>query len=436
MALRVYEFIVNPEDEELGMKAISLVDSPAMESKYVAFNKQDEIKFIRFKDEKKYIVAGLALIPDKLIYRVDESTGEDYLGFFSEETIELIMDKFMKESTNGTLKDVNFQHNPEAKVQAHLVESFILRTQEMVDAVKAMGIVEAVIGAWFVSYKFENKEAYENAINGEFTGFSVEIMLQRELKLNKNNLITNNENFMTKVKNFIDKFKALLTDFETEGEVKLEDGKIADTDIVLRWGEVGQPVLKIAVAEDGTETTEAMPEGEYILENGNTLSVDAMGNLLEIRIKEEAPLPLPEEDMAETKPEEEEKPLEAAELPTEEMPEEAPVADVSAKTLGEIVDVSKDGEYEIKVTVAGGQITAATVEAAQDLISKADFEAIKIENETLKAEKEDLEKRINEIKIKPLFNEFSTYNDKSNDLEDKKSLNNLEYHLKKLGLNK
>jgi len=433
--MKIFEFIINPEDEELGMKAISLVDKPAIESEYIAFNKQEKPKFIQFQDDKKYIVAGLALIPDKLIYRVDEETGEDYLGYFSAETIEMIMDKFMKESTNGTLQNVNLQHNADNKVQAHLVESFILRTPEMVAAVKAMGIEEAVEGAWFVSYKFEDKEAYDAAVSGgQFTGFSIEIMLQRELKMHKNNKI-NNDKFMTKVKNFIDKFKNILAEMEDvdvtpEGETKLAEGKIADTDIVLRWGEIGMPVLKVAIAEDGTETTEALPEGEYVLENGDVLVVDAMGNLLELKPKAEAPAPLPEEDMAEEKPEvpaEEVKQEVAPEIPAEEKPAE--IADVSAKTLGEIVDVSKDGEYKIKVTVVGGQITAATVEAAQDLISKADFEALQTENAELK-------ERIESIKIKPLFNEFTKFNDYSDDKEDKKTLNNLEYHLKKLGLNK
>jgi len=433
--MKIFEFIINPEDEELGMKAISLVDKPAIESEYIAFNKQEKPKFIQFQDDKKYIVAGLALIPDKLIYRVDEETGEDYLGYFSAETIEMIMDKFMKESTNGTLQNVNLQHNADNKVQAHLVESFILRTPEMVAAVKAMGIEEAVEGAWFVSYKFDDKEAYDAAVSGgQFTGFSIEIMLQRELKMHKNNKI-NNDKFMTKVKNFIDKFKNILAEMEDvdvtpEGETKLAEGKIADTDIVLRWGEIGMPVLKVAIAEDGTETTEALPEGEYVLENGDVLVVDAMGNLLELKPKAEAPAPLPEEDMAEEKPEvpaEEVKQEVAPEIPAEEKPAE--IADVSAKTLGEIVDVSKDGEYKIKVTVVGGQITAATVEAAQDLISKADFEALQTENAELK---ETIEK----IKIKPLFNEFTKFNDYSDDKEDKKTLNNLEYHLKKLGLNK
>lgn len=424
MALRVFEFTVNPDDLELGMKAISLVDKPAIESEYIAFNQQEKPVIFKFKDEKKYIVAGLALIPDKLIYRVDEASGEEYFGYFSAETIEIIMDKFMKESANGTLSNVNFQHDSEDKAQAHLVESFILRSEEMVNAIKAMGIEDAVLGAWFVSYKFDNQADYNKAIETGFTGFSVEIMLQRELKF-KNNINNNNEKFMTKVKSFIDKFKAMLQEFES-GEVKLEEGSIADSDIVLRWGEVGQPVMKVVIAEDGTDSTEVMPEGEYVLESGDVLVVDAMGNLLELKPNAEAPAPLPEEEMAEEEKPEEEKP---AEVPEEEKPAEVPEEeapkDVTSKTLGEIVDVSKDGEYVIKVVVSGGAVTEASVEAAQDLIKKADFEKLQAQNV-------ELQERIDSIKVKPLFTEFNKVIEKS----DFVAKNNLEATLHKLGLNK
>jgi hypothetical protein len=247
--------------------------------------------------------------------------------------------------------------------------------------------------------------------------------------MHKNNLENNNEKFMTKVKDFINKFKGILAEMEvTEVDIPTEttlaEGKIADTEIVLRWGEVGQPVMKVAIAEDGTETTEAMPEGEYVLETGDVLVVDAMGNLTELKPKAEAPLPIPEEELAVETP--------APEVPVEEAPVETPMVDVSAKTLGEIVDVTKDGEYEIKVVVAGGAITEATVEAAQDLIKKADFEAVQLEVTTLKAENAELTEKLSKIKVKPLFTEFNTPRVKDEFIPK----NNLENTLHKLGLDK
>jgi len=420
--MKIFEFIINPEDNEMGMKAISLVDKPAIESEFIAFNKAEK-KQVYFKvDDKKYIVAGLALIPDKLIYRVDEATGEEYMGYFSAETIEMIMDKFMKESTDGTLKDVNFQHNPEDKTQAHLVESFILRTPEMVEAVKAMGIEEAVLGSWFVSYKFDSAEAYEKAIAGEFTGFSVEVILQRELKLNKNN-DKNNNKIMTKVKDFINKFKSLLAEVENN----LEDVVVPDSGKSLRIGEVGQPVLWVSVDEAGQEVTEPVMEGEYILEDGRIAVVDAQGNLLEVK-EAEMPTPIPEEELAAA-------PEAPAEMPEASGETEQPMVDVTLKTLGELVDVSKDGEYIIKCTVASGKIIEATVEANQNLIQET-LTAKESEITALKDEIAQLKLQLEKPVAKPLFTEFNTYEDKSADKEDKKNLNNLQYHLKKLGLDK
>jgi len=423
--MRIFEFYINPEDEEMGMKAISLVDKPAIESEFIAFNKQDKPIIFKFKDDKKYIIAGLALIPDKLIYRVDEMTEEEYMGYFSAETIEMIVDKFMKDAQQGTTKNVNLQHDNENKVQAHLVESFILRTPEMVEAVKAMGIEEAVLGAWFVSYKFENKEAYDNAVNGGFTGYSIEVILQRELKLNKNNDKNNNE-FMTKVKNFIQKFKTLLE--EIEGAGTFEDVVVPDSGKSLRIGEIGQPVIWVMIDEAGAEVTEPAMEGEYIIEDGRTVVVDAQGNLVEI--KDAAVVaPIPEESLAEV-------PAPAEEAPAASGETEMPMVDVTLKTLGELVDVSKDGEYLIKCVVAGGKITEATVEANQNLINEADFNAVKAENETLKTEKLALEEKLNKIVVKPTFAEFSTPRQETLSKEEMKKMNNLQLTMHKLGLDK
>lgn len=433
MTMKVFEFLINPEDETMGMQAISIVDKPAIESEFIAFNKQEKPKFIRFVDDKKYIVAGLALIPDKLIYRVDES-GEDYLGYFSAETIEIIMDKFMKESTMGTLKDVNLQHDSERPVQAHLVESFILRTDEMVNAVKAMGISEAVKGAWFVSYKFDNVSDYEKAVNGEFTGFSVEIMLQRELKMNKNNNKINNVNAMTKLKTFVDKFKTLLDEIQNSGV--FEDVVVPDSGKSLRIGEVGTPVTWISTDETGNEIEEPALEGEYILEDGRVVVVDASGNLAEIKDANIPIQPIPEEDM------------EAVSGSTEQVlsgdtaqvvaptGDTAQVVDISSKTLGEIVDISKDGEYEIKVVVSGGAITEATAEASQNLIGEtlaATENELTTANQTivdLNAEIERLKTELAKPVTKSALTEFTEYREKS----DFKPKTNLEAVQHRLGL--
>jgi len=420
--LRIFEFIINPLDMEMGMKAISLVDKPAIESEYIAFNKAEKKQIYFAVDAKKYIVGGLALIPDKLIYRIDEATEEEYLGYFSAETIEVIMSKFMNEAQNGTTKDVNFQHDSSDKAQAHLVESFILRTPEMVAAVQAMGIEEAVLGAWYVAYKFDNVEAYNKAIEGGFTGYSVEIVLQRELKLNKSN--DKNKNIMTKVKTFIDKFKNLLEEFEIPEVVSdLEDVEVPEAGM-LRIGEIGAPVVWVVVDEAGVETTEAAMAGDYILADGRMVVVDEAGNLLEIK-EAEAIVPIPEEEL--------EKPVETPEVPLEEVPVEEIVPDLPAVTevttitIGELIDINTDGEYYIKVVVAGGAITEATVEAEQVLIKAGTVEALQAEVDRLTVE---LAKPV----TRSAFVEFTTPSEPSKTKKDFK--NNLDYQMHKHGLDK
>jgi hypothetical protein len=420
--MRVYEFLVSPYDE-IGMSAISLVEKPAMESQFIAFNKQEiKPKYIKFQDESKHIVAGLALIPDKLVYRIDEESEDEYLGFFSAETIELIMQKFMDDAEKGVTKNVNLQHDPSNTIQAHLIESFILRTPQMVDAVKAMGIEDAVLGSWFVSYKFDSAEAYQEAISGGFTGFSIEVMLQRELKLNKNNN-KSKKNIMAKVNKLIERFKTMLDEIQIAGN--FEDAVTADGTLTLRWNDVNTPVLSVVVDEAGVETEVPVAQGEYILADNRVLVVDANGRLTEIR---EATT----EGQAEVNPI---NPNEFADMPPmEEDVVIPPTPGVESKTIGDIVDITKDGEYYINVVVSGGQITEATVEGEQNLVKAEAFNIQKSTIDDLNAEIVNLKAQLAKPIVKPAYTEFTTPGIQILSKEEKKKMNNLELTKHKLGL--
>ena len=64
---------------------ISLVEEPAIEVDYVAFDKDKEtkpnLKFIEDKQNEKYMILGPALIPDKNIYR--NYDGDEFYVSFS-----------------------------------------------------------------------------------------------------------------------------------------------------------------------------------------------------------------------------------------------------------------------------------------------------------------------------------------------------------------
>jgi hypothetical protein len=438
MGLQVYEFLIDENNDTLGMSAISLVDKPAMKSEFLAFTKTPiKQKFIEVAGAKR-MVAGLALIPDKLVYRMS-AEGEEYMGFFSAATIEAIRNKFMKDKN---IDNVNLQHNDASKIDAYLVESYILSTEDRVNEVKAMGIEDAVLGAWFVAYKFGNspeaEAAYQDTLKGKYNGFSVEVMLERELKLNKSN--NKNNNFMAKYNKFVDKFKALLHEFE----VKFEDVMIADGSGMIRYGEVGTPVLMVTTDDAGVESTAPVTAGEYIIEGGQTLVVDDMGNLLEIKeasvepIAPVVPEGLSEEEIQAKKKAEDEAALAVSGDTAHVVP--ATGGDITAKTLGEMVDVTKDGKYYITVEVSGGQIVEASVEAEISLVSKADFaaqETIAVElNKTI----EGLNAKIVELQAqldKPVaksIHEFTEVKVPTKTKEELAKMNNLELVKHRLGL--
>ena len=117
MDIPIYRFLIDENEDEVGMVGISLVENPAFQSKFVAFNK--DVKPIKFVEDKKYkqVLTGLAIIPDKLIYRYDNELGE-YYGYFSAEEIEKIRNKFHRQHFTS---NVNTDHNDKNVVDAAFV---------------------------------------------------------------------------------------------------------------------------------------------------------------------------------------------------------------------------------------------------------------------------------------------------------------------------
>jgi len=73
---KIVELIIDDEQAQLTIDAISLVNSPAIEENWVALNKHKKGNVILAKvDEEKRLLVGPALIPNKQIFRID-NTGE------------------------------------------------------------------------------------------------------------------------------------------------------------------------------------------------------------------------------------------------------------------------------------------------------------------------------------------------------------------------
>ena len=163
--MRIVELILDEEQEDSGIEAISIVESPAIESDFVALNSQ-EIKLAEIDKEKK-ILLGALLIPNKPIYRNGDE-GEYYI-FFSKETIVKASQMYLK---NGYQNKSTLEH-AQALKGLTLVESWIVE-DEVQDKSRKYGL-NVPVGTWMGAVKVNNDEIWKEYVKtNKVKGFSIE----------------------------------------------------------------------------------------------------------------------------------------------------------------------------------------------------------------------------------------------------------------------
>ena len=145
--------------------AALLMDENRKRVESTTFNK-DEYKFAADQDHQ--IVVGPLMIPDKLIFRVDENN-EPYHVYFSKSTIVDLANKMMKEKI---LDRMNLEHDPDSPVEGYMLENWII-TDEQHDKSRAYGF-DLPVGTWMGMYKIENPKVWEMVKSGKVTAFSIE----------------------------------------------------------------------------------------------------------------------------------------------------------------------------------------------------------------------------------------------------------------------
>ena len=163
--MRIIELILDEEDLDAGVEAISIVESPAIESDFVALKNQ-EIKLAEVDKEKK-ILMGALLIPDKPIYR-NGSEGEYYI-FFSKDTIVKASQMFLQ---NGNQNRSTLEH-AQALNGLTLVESWIVEDKAK-DKTALYGL-DVPVGTWMGSVKVNNEDVWNEYVKtNKVKGFSIE----------------------------------------------------------------------------------------------------------------------------------------------------------------------------------------------------------------------------------------------------------------------
>lgn len=198
MAKKIKKYKVGCDSETY---AISMVESPAIESDFVALSKEEEDKVQVFlESNERHMVYGAALIPEKDIYR-NNGEQEFYISF-TKESIERMSQDFMKEYRQHEVKT----DHDEVANEVCVVESWLVEDSYK-DKSNALGI-NVPEGTWMVGMKVNNIETWERVKSGELKGFSVESMLTLEefSKIENNMDNTNEEMFLDKLRNVLKEF--------------------------------------------------------------------------------------------------------------------------------------------------------------------------------------------------------------------------------------
>ena len=98
----IIELLIDETKVEMGVNAVSVVESPAIEESFVALNEHKiELKEV---DNEKRILMGAALVPNKQIYR--RVKDKEFYIFFSEDTIRKASELFLMRSNqnNATIE--------------------------------------------------------------------------------------------------------------------------------------------------------------------------------------------------------------------------------------------------------------------------------------------------------------------------------------------
>lgn len=369
-----YEVIFKEQETE-GVYAISLVDSPAMESQFIALSEQKEIT-LKAIDTEKRILLGAVLIPNKPIYRKQD--GKEFNITFPEKTIQLTMENFFKK---GYQNNSTLEHNEELKLQdVTFVESWIKESE--IDKSVHYGFSEPN-GTWFASMKVNNDEIWNDFVKtGKVKGFSIDGFFDLE-KINLKSEFNMSE---VKTESLVDSFKAALSEFfspKNKGESDVKLGKIMTEDESLTIEFDGEMMVVgselFIVNEQGERLP--LPDGEYSLETNMIITVvdSKVDSLKEKEIEDEAPVAMGDSPASQ--------PAQTASVKSEKTTQE--VFYQLAQVIGERLE-----EFETKMTA---KIDAKLADVKPEVVSLTKQRGEQ-NNAEPKTAKERILNKINQVK--------------------------------------
>lgn len=261
----VYQAVI--DDDNTGMMKISLVDSPAVRSDFLAFNKDYIQVTYRVADEEKRLVRGVVMRADFPIYRKSDKMGEFYI-IYNADTIRTMAEKYLLESRQN---NVNLMHADGSDVDGVQMVQYFIKDSEA--GVSPAGFEDIAEGSLFAEFHVVNDEVWEQVKAGTYKGFSLEGVF---------NLVpeTNVEMVKDIVKSLDGKFKndKIMSKFngirQRIASILMEMGNVTTDKGILAWD--GDDDLKAGIAvyvedQDGNRTP--APDGDYKTSDGKVVKV-------------------------------------------------------------------------------------------------------------------------------------------------------------------
>ena len=181
--MKIIELVLDEENlqDDNGISAISIVESPAIEEDFIALKNQ-EFKFAE-QDKEKKLLLGAALVPNRPIFRKDSTGAEDYYIFFSSETVRKASELFF---IKGNQSNSTLEHQSDLEGLT-VVESWIVESEK--DKSRHYNL-NVPVGTWMVSVKCDNDEIWEDYVKtGKVKGFSIEAFFSDKMARPKDTTI-------------------------------------------------------------------------------------------------------------------------------------------------------------------------------------------------------------------------------------------------------
>ena len=162
--LPLYKAILSSDD--CGISKISLVEKPAVQSNFVCFSEDKQVKFA-VQDEEKREILGVIMRADFPIYR--NSNGYEYYVQYDADVIKEMAKKMFEDCVQNK---INLQHQDNTDVQTvKIFECFIKDTE---NGINPKGFEDIEDGTLFARFKVEDDNLWQEIKNGTFKGFSIE----------------------------------------------------------------------------------------------------------------------------------------------------------------------------------------------------------------------------------------------------------------------